>query len=334
MKMAGELQTLNGSKEKVLISIAVPVYNVESYLKSCIDSLLAQTYRNIEILLIDDGSTDQSGNICDAYAQKDERIRVFHTENQGVSSARNRGIEEAAGRYLVFVDSDDKIHPQLLECYIECLDSNCVLLCEMTETESELKQMKVDDLEQRIQAYDLKHFAKIYAENLINSPVNKLYRLDILKKYQVHFPADKNMGEDLLFNLDYLRHAPTQYKMMELPFYYYRQDRDGSLTAAYRKDLFQIQQELAAAVEQFMKDMKVWNQENQRIHYGLYWDRLYMTAAMCRSYEKAHGICEEEKRILNDPIWKKLWTECRNAGACSWKRYLKKAKVALWRRIA
>lgn len=69
------------------------------------------------------------------------------------------------------------------------------------------------------------------------------------------------MGEDLLFNLDYLRHAPTQYKMMELPFYCYRQDRDGSLTAAYRKDLFQIQQELAAAVEQFMKDMKVWNPE-------------------------------------------------------------------------
>ena len=334
MKMAGELQTLNGSKEKVLISIAVPVYNVESYLKSCIDSLLAQTYRNIEILLIDDGSTDQSGNICDSYAQKDGRIRVFHTENQGVSSARNRGIEEAAGRYLIFVDSDDAIHSQLLECYMQYADSDSVLLCGMTESEEELCQMKPDNLNQQIRKYDREHFSMIYAENLINSPVNKLYQLDILKKYQIHFPADKNMGEDLLFNLDYLRHAPEQYRLMDVPFYYYRQEREGSLTTGYRADLFQIQQELAAAVEQFMKDMKVWNPENQRIHYGLYWDRLYMTAAMCRAYEKAHGICEEQKRILNDPIWKKLWTECRNAGACSWKRYLKKAKVALWRRIA
>lgn len=332
--MDGELRTLKHSNESPRISIAVPVYNVEAYLPDCLDSLIAQTYGNKEILLIDDGSSDQSGSICDAYAAKDDCIKVFHTENKGVSAARNRGIQEATGEYLIFVDSDDKIHPQLLECYIECLESNCVLLCGMTETESELKQMKVDDLEQRIQTYDLKHFARIYAENLINSPVNKLYRLDILRKYQIRFPEGMNMGEDLLFNLDYLRHAPDRYRLMELPFYYYRQERDGSLTSAYRKDLFQIQQELAAAVEQFMKDMKVWNPENQRIHYGLYWDRLYMTAAMCRVYEKAHGICEEQKRILNDPIWKKLWTECRNAGACSWKRYLKKAKVALWRRIA
>ena len=329
--MDGELPTLNGSKEKILISIVVPVYNVEAYVAECLDSLCAQTYEDIEILLVDDGSSDRSGEICDSYAQKDERIRVFHTVNSGVSEARNRGIEEAEGDYLVFVDSDDKIHPQLLKCYIECLDSNCVLLCGMTETESELKQMKVDDLEQRIQVYDLKHFAKIYAENLINSPVNKLYRLDILRKYKIRFPEGMNMGEDLLFNLDYLRQAPTQYKMMELPFYYYRQDRDGSLTAAYRKDLFQIQQELAAAVEQFMKDMQVWNPENQRIHYGLYWDRLYMTASMCRSYEKEHKDSRKLKQILNAPVWGKVWIECRKRKLCTWKRRIKKLSLTKWK---
>ena len=174
----------------------------------------------------------------------------------------------------------------------------------------------------------------IYAENQINSPVNKLYELNILKKYQIHFPTDKNMGEDLLFNLDYLRHAPEQYRLMDLPFYYYRQERAGSLTTGYRADLFQIQQELAAAVEQFMKDMQVWNHENQKIHYGLYWDRLYLTAAMCRSYEKEHKNSRRLKQILNDPVWKKLWMKCKTAGACSWKRYLKKAKVALWKRKA
>ena len=107
---------MNGSKEKILISIVVPVYNVEAYVAECLDSLCAQTYEDIEILLVDDGSSDRSGEICDSYAQKDERIRVFHTVNSGVSEARNRGIEEAEGDYLVFVDSDDKIHPQLLKC--------------------------------------------------------------------------------------------------------------------------------------------------------------------------------------------------------------------------
>ena len=330
--MDGELPTLNGSKEKAQISIVVPVYNVEAYLPDCIDSLRAQTYQNIEILLIDDGSLDQSGNICDSYAQKDDRIRVFHTINQGVSAARNRGIEEATGEYLVFVDSDDKIHPQLLECYRKYEDPDSVLLCGMAESDDELKSLKVENLDQKICSYDLGHFANFYAKNLANPPWNKWYRTDLLKKYQIRFPLDKNIGEDLLFNLDYLRHAPAQYKMMDLPFYYYRQDRDGSLTAVYRKDLFQIQQELADAVERFMKEMQVWNLDNQRIHYGLYWDRLYMTVAMCRAYEKAHGICEEQGRILNDPIWKKLWIKCKTTGACSWKRYLKKAKVTLWRR--
>ncbi len=325
---------MNGSNESVLISIVVPVYNVQMYLQECLDSLLAQTYGKTEILLIDDGSSDLSGSICDTYARKDKRIRVFHTENQGVSAARNRGIEEATGEYVVFVDSDDKIHPQLLESYVKWEDPNSVFLCGMAETEEELESLKTEKLDQKICSYDLEHFADFYAKNLANPPWNKWYRTAVLKEYQIRFPIDKNMGEDLLFNLDYLRHAPAQYKMMDLPFYYYRQDRDGSLTTAYRKDLFQIQQELADAVEQFMKDMQVWNLENQRIHYGLYWDRLYMTASMCRNYKKERKISRDLKRILNDPVWKKLWMKCKTAGACSWKRYLKKAKVALWRRIA
>ncbi len=331
MKTDGELPTLNGSKEKALISIVVPVYNVEMYLSECIDSLRAQTYEDIEILLIDDGSSDRSGAICDSYAERDERIRVFHAENQGVSAARNRGIEEATGEYVVFVDSDDKIHPQLLECYIKWEDPDYVLLCGMAETEDELKGLQVEKLDQKICRYNLEHFADFYAKNLANQPWNKWYRTAVLKEYQIRFPLDKNMGEDLLFNLDYLRHAPSQYKMLDLPFYYYRRDRDGSLTAAYRKDLFQIQQELADAVEQFMKDMQVWNLENQRIHYGLYWDRLYMTAAMCRSYEKEHEDSRELKQILNDPVWKKVWIECRKRKLCTWKRRIKKLSLTKWK---
>ncbi len=89
------------------ISIIVPVYNVEKYLKECIESILSQTYKNIEIILIDDGSTDNSGKICDEYLKKDSRVKVIHKENGGLSDARNTGIEIASGKYIGFVDSDD-----------------------------------------------------------------------------------------------------------------------------------------------------------------------------------------------------------------------------------
>ena len=98
-----------------MISVIVPVYNVENYLAQCLDSVLAQTYKDLEILLIDDGSTDRSGSICDAYQAKDERIRAFHTANRGLSAARNVGLNCAQGEYVAFVDSDDWIEPEMIE---------------------------------------------------------------------------------------------------------------------------------------------------------------------------------------------------------------------------
>ncbi len=96
------------------ISVIVPVYNVEQYLPRCIDSILAQTFTDFELLLIDDGSRDNSGKICDEYAEKDSRIRVFHKENGGVSSARNVGLDNTCGEYVSFIDSDDWIGPSFL----------------------------------------------------------------------------------------------------------------------------------------------------------------------------------------------------------------------------
>lgn len=98
-----------------MISVIVPVYNVEPYLRKCLDSILAQTHRDLEILVIDDGSTDGSGKVCDEYAGKDDRINVFHTENKGLSCARNLGLDEAKGEWIGFVDSDDWIEPDMYE---------------------------------------------------------------------------------------------------------------------------------------------------------------------------------------------------------------------------
>lgn len=98
-----------------LISVVVPVYNVENYLEICLDSIIGQTYKNLDIILIDDGSMDKSGSICDIYAKKDKRIRVFHKENGGLSDARNFGIKEALGKFILFIDSDDFIDKGMIK---------------------------------------------------------------------------------------------------------------------------------------------------------------------------------------------------------------------------
>lgn len=107
--------------EKPLVTIIIPVYNIEDYLVRCVHSVCAQTYQNLEILLVDDGSTDQSGSICDKLAEEDDRIRVFHKENGGSSSARNLAIEKAQGEYLGFVDSDDYVEPDMYALLVDAL---------------------------------------------------------------------------------------------------------------------------------------------------------------------------------------------------------------------
>ena len=116
--------------EKPLISVIVPVYNVEGYMEACLDSLLAQTWPNFEIILIDDASADGSGQICDGYADRDARVRAVHfLRNRGPSAARNEGVRRARGEFISFVDSDDRVEPQLLESLYRCLEENPMRHC-------------------------------------------------------------------------------------------------------------------------------------------------------------------------------------------------------------
>ena len=117
-------------KQDILISVIVPVYNVEQYLPKCVDAILAQTYGNLEVILVDDGTPDGSGRICDEYAARDNRVQVIHKENGGLSSARNAGIDIARGEYLGFVDSDDCIAPDMYEKMLSlALEADTKLVC-------------------------------------------------------------------------------------------------------------------------------------------------------------------------------------------------------------
>ncbi len=175
----------------MMISIIVPVYKVEPYLRQCVDSILNQTYRNIEVLLIDDGSPDKCGEICDEYERKDKRVRVFHTENRGLSAARNLGLKEAVGDYIGFVDSDDWIEPDMYECLIGELkkyEADIVIGGSISTYESDEKgvKKKVDHT-----VYQSTESLEALLDREINDQVwNKLYRAELVK--QICFPEGRN----------------------------------------------------------------------------------------------------------------------------------------------
>ena len=140
-----------------LISIIVPIYKVEIYLRKCIDSIVNQTYKNIEILLIDDGSPDNCGIICDEYAKKDERIKVIHKENGGLSDARNYGIEASTGDYIIFIDSDDYVSESMCENLLICaLENNAdIVSCNF-------KEIYIDNNREKINKQSIKKSLEIF----------------------------------------------------------------------------------------------------------------------------------------------------------------------------
>ena len=201
------------------ISIIVPVYKVEKYLHCCVDSILAQTFTDWELLLIDDGSPDRSGEICDEYASKDTRIKVFHKENGGVSSARNLGIDKAEGEWLCFIDSDDTIQPTYLDDFeLDKEKSDIYMQGYQIIKDGEI--ICTHDFS-KCKDFDL---AKIlgYSEdnNIINSPCFKLYKSSIVNMNKVRFDIRTSYGEDHLFSLDYCRYISSAHFTLSHGYHY------------------------------------------------------------------------------------------------------------------
>ena len=185
-----------------LISIIVPVYNVEKYLKRCVDSILAQTYKNLEVVLVNDGSTDNSGVICDEYAKEDTRIKVVHKENGGVSTARNVGLEVATGECIGFIDSDDYIEPTMFETLLSKLEKENadMVICgfRQVQVNGVAKINKVDhNIDWSKENIIKNYFTQGIIKELMYAPVNKLYKKSLIRN--LRFCEKYRMGEDILF---------------------------------------------------------------------------------------------------------------------------------------
>ena len=186
------------------ISVIVPVYNVEKYLSRCIDSILAQTFTDFELLLIDDGSKDKSGEICDEYAKKDNHVKVFHKENGGVSSARNLGLDNAQGEWITFVDSDDFVNSDWLSYYAKSFDVDLIVQGYQVIEADLSKSVVVGDCK-RVNG-DLRYDVLCYLakKSMLNSPWNKCYKYEIIQKNKLRFVEGISLSEDLIFVLDFL----------------------------------------------------------------------------------------------------------------------------------
>ena len=179
-----------------MISIIVPVYKVEPYLRQCVNSILDQTYRNIEILLIDDGSPDRCGEICEEFARRDVRIRVFHTENKGLSEARNLGLREAKGEYIGFVDSDDWIKPTMYERLIRNLEETGADIC-VCGYEREPRSIEKEFSSAATVYRGKESVIALLAGKINNAVWNKLWRSELFR--DISFPEGRNYEDLAIF---------------------------------------------------------------------------------------------------------------------------------------
>lgn len=219
---------------KPVISIIVPLYNSELYLAKCIESILIQNFKNFELILINDGSTDKSGTICATYEKKDSRIKVFHQTNKGVSSARNKGIQESIGKYLCFIDSDDWVHKKYLEGFNLDLDTELQVqnLYMWHEKQDELVAITFS----KFGLFDLDSIPMFLEEaeekQLIRSCYIKLFKLKIIKDNNILFDPNISYCEDYIFVMRYMNYVSTVSVLNEHKYYYAKRE-NSSLTQSY-----------------------------------------------------------------------------------------------------
>ena len=216
---------------KPTVSIIVPVYNGEATVGRCIESILSQEYQDYELLLVDDGSKDASGAICDAYAAKDSRIQVLHKENSGVSDSRNQALDRARGTWVEFLDCDDWITPDATASLVQAAEAHScdLVIADFYRVVGERVSQK-GDIEE-----DCVLTREAYAAHMMENPAdfyygvlwNKLYRRAIIEEHHLRMDPEISWCEDFLFNLEYIRHAQRFYAL-QVPIYYYVKTK-GSL---------------------------------------------------------------------------------------------------------
>lgn len=313
-----------------LVSIIVPTYNADQFIDVCMESLINQSYQNIEILIIDDGSFDETLLKCRKYAEKDLRIKVIPIQHQGVSCARNIGIRESKGKYITFVDADDYTEKTLIEKYVSYMDEEDVAftLCGMFHESMIGKQstdIQVMDSEKKDLTVERNEIAYLSWLKLFNFVTNKIYRLDEIKAHHINFDPDIQIGEDLDFNLEYLESIPGKIGVLNRPLYHYLKRSDNSLSLIYYPNAIEHTKYIYHRLIEFAKELQDSTKDDILVLQSIY---LYdwtsrLTALFEDKCVKLSTI--SKRRIINRQLrsneFQELLIEVRKARKISFVRY-------------
>ena len=282
-----------------MISIVIPIYQCEDKISKIIEDILNQTYQDYEVLLVDDGSTDCSVNVCQEYEKKDSRIQVILNEHQGVSATRNTGISMAKGEYIAFIDADDRIEVDYLEQLYKNVKEYDLIISTFDRwfyrNGQRVKVIKNIQLSTdiNIEKNFGKNFSKLYVSTLLGMVYCKLFRTDIIKKNNVAFRTDIYIGEDYIFNFDYLRNCSN---ILCIPYvgYHYVCQNENSLTQ--KKDLkkFEYGKILFEQSIKFADDMKLTIDESKGI-YNLYLRTIFKMLEL--AYQTKNTMPKKERNL-------------------------------------
>ena len=249
-----------------MISVIIPVYNTAPYLDRCVQSVIDQLYQDWECILVDDGSTDDSGPLCDKWAVNDSRIKVIHQANQGVSVARNHGIEASSGEYIAFIDSDDWVEPNYLSAMIiQTTGTDIVVSGQIREYEDGHTIIYKPDTNDKfiISSEEAAKFNNLNIKSLLYAPHEKLFRIDIIKRNNLSFQVGCSYGEDLQFVYSYLEFVNI-IGTIDQALYHYRMANNGTLSSRFREDQFREDYRQWKIVYDFYdKDCLLSNPSNQ-----------------------------------------------------------------------
>lgn len=273
-----------------MISIIVPVYNTEAFISKCIESILTQSYSDFELLLVDDGSTDGSGILCDKYSQLDKRVKVCHKKNAGVGAARNTGIEMANGQYVTFIDSDDYIDSHYLEYFfnIPFTSNNIYVRADALidiPTENSFSP-KTDSKNHLLNNARLGNEIEQYDFLSKGAPWAKLFSLELIRKYNLRFPTDINFHEDHYFAIKYITACAKengQFIYISTPQYHYVQHKCMSLSKKRRSTIEECN------IFSYMK--KAIDENSSIIKYSTDYINLIYTTCCFSSYTSGIKAC-------------------------------------------
>lgn len=244
------------------VSIIVPIYNSGNYLRKCLNSLINQTYSNIEIILINDGSTDNSQIIAEEYKKKDKRIKLISILNSGVSSARNLGLDLANGEYIIFVDSDDWIESTLIEeimKYKHKIDNNGILVYSYLLENIDLGISKPIDIPINLEKKDyIEKIKYLIKTERLNALWNKVYKREIIERNNIRFNNKLSLGEDLLFNYIYFMNIENIYFLDKILYHYSIRDND-SLTKKFNSNKIDELIEVLNEISKVDKNIEIQN---------------------------------------------------------------------------